>query len=174
MHTTCNKHMDINNPIKFAVSFCFEGFLKLSFSLIKVTSTVTHRPSAGNVKLSMEMSSLTVTGLPMSGKAAPVIVSTRSGFQNDKLLKFEFENNPPSNPDGNLDEDLGSLYDKRLQLFSSPLEVIYDHRTVHQLMNIFKTPDAINLTNLQQTAFAKLKQYREATALTLQVKFVFF
>ena len=141
--------------------------------LIQVTSTITQRPSAKNTKLSMEMSSLTVTGLPTSGKAsAPVIVSTRSGFQNDKLLKFEFENNPPSNADGNLDEDFGSLYDKRLQLFSSPLEVIYDHRTVHQLMNIFKTPESINLTNLQQTAFAKLKQYREATALTLQVKLV--
>ena len=36
-------------------------------------------------------------------------------------------------------------------------------------MSIFKTPEEINLTNLQQTAFAKLKQYREATALTLQV-----
>ena len=84
-------------------------------------------------------------------------------------MTFEFENNPPSDPDGNLDEDLGCLYDKRLKLFSSPLEIIYDLKTVRQLIAMFKTPDEINLTNLQQTAFAKLKKYREATALTLQV-----
>jgi hypothetical protein len=42
-------------------------------------------------------------------------------------------------------------------------------KTVRQLIAMFKTPDEINLTNLQQTAFAKLKKYREATALTLQV-----
>ena len=73
------------------------------------------------------MSSLTVTGWPLvGGKSGPVMVSTRSGYQDDKLLNFEFENNPPSNPDGNLNEDIGSLYDKRLKLFSSPLEIIYD------------------------------------------------
>lgn len=119
----------------------------------------------------MTMRSLTVTGWHTNGKSSPVIVSTRSGLVDDKLLNFEFENNPPSNPDGNLDEDLGCLYDKRLKLFSSPLEIVYDHRTVRQLGSIFKTPEELNLTNLQQTAFAKLKQYREATALTLQVNF---
>jgi hypothetical protein len=116
----------------------------------------------------MAMSSLTVTGWPTSGKAGPVIVSTRSTHLDDKLLNFEFESNPPSDPAGNLDEDVGCLYDKRLKLFSSPLEIIYDHRTLRQLTSIFKTPDEINLSNLQQTAFAKLKQYRESTALTLQ------
>lgn len=138
--------------------------------IFKVSSAVTQRPSADNVKLSMTMSSLTVAGWRTNGKSSPVIVATRSGLIDDKLLNFEFENNPPSDPDGNLDEDRGCLYDKRLKLFSSPLEIIYDHKTVRQLVNIFKTPEELNLTNLQQTAFAKLKQYREATALTLQVR----
>jgi len=136
---------------------------------MQVTSAVTQRPSANNIKLSMAMSSLTVTGWPTNGKPGPVMVSTRSGRSGDKLLNFEFESNPPSNPNGNLDEDLGSLYDKRIRLFSSPLEILYNHRTVMHLVTIFKTPDEINLHNLQQTAFAKLRQYREATALTLQV-----
>ena len=132
---------------------------------------MTQRPSANNVKLSMAMSSLTVTGWPTNGKPGPVIVSTRSGLRDDKLLNFDFESNPPSNPDGDLDEDLGSLYDKRIRLFSSPLEILYNHRTIQHLISIFKTPEEINLHNLQQTAFAKLRQYREATALTLQVEF---
>jgi hypothetical protein len=59
----------------------------------------------------MSMSSLTVTGWPTNGKAGPVIVSTRSGLADDKLLNFELENRPPSNATGNL----------VLKLFSSVL-----------------------------------------------------
>jgi len=58
-------------------------------------------------------------------------------------------------------------YDLFLNIYS-PLEIIYDRRTFRQMLTIFKTPDEINLSNLQQSAFAKFKEYKESTALTLQ------
>lgn len=50
----------------------------LKLSLQKVMCTLTQRPAAENSKLSMSMTSLTVTGWPAAGgKPGPVIVSTR-------------------------------------------------------------------------------------------------
>jgi hypothetical protein len=100
------------------------------------------------------------------------IVSTRNEGTTksaEKLLNISFESNPPSEPDSDdLDHDPGSLYDKRIGIFSSPLEIIYDKPTVNALINLFKTPDEMNLANLQSQAFAKLKEYKESSSLSLQ------
>ncbi len=61
------------------------------------------------------------------------------------------------------------IWNKIDKKFQNIKIILILQRTVRQLISIFKTPEEINLTNLQQTAFAKFKQYREATALTLQV-----
>ncbi len=102
-------------------------------------------------------------------KEAPCIVSTRTEESStEQLLIFSFETNPPSNPQGDLDYEESSLYDQRIKIYSSPLEIIYDKLTVNALMSLFKTPEEINLANLQQQAFAKLKEYKESTSLRLQ------
>jgi len=50
----------------------------LKLCLQKVTCTLTQRPAAENSKLSMNMTSLIVTGWPSAvGKPGPVIVSSR-------------------------------------------------------------------------------------------------
>ena len=98
----------------------------------------------------------------------PIIVSTRADSSSNQLLNVAFENHPPSDPDGDLDHDGGSVYDQRITISSSPLEITYDKSTVTALISLFKTPEEINLANLQQQAFAKLKEYQESTALSLQ------
>ena len=83
------------------------------------------------------------------------------------MLNFSFENNPPSQNE-NLDSDGGSIYDQRIVISSSPLEITYDKPTFNSLVSLFKTPDEINLANLQQQAVAKFNEYKETTALSMQ------
>ena len=44
----------------------------------------------------------------------------------------------------------------------------YDKTTINSLMSLFRTPDDIDLQNLQHQAISKLKEYRESSALSLQ------
>ena len=62
----------------------------------------------------------------------------------------------------------GSLYDQKVKFRSSPLEITYDKCTFSAFFDLFKIPEEINLVNLQQQAFAKLKEYTETTTLSLQ------
>ncbi len=111
--------------------------------LNSVTSYVSQRPAADFLQLDMQMKSLTVTGMAGKRNKGGVvtdneerpaeIVKTRPGAVGDNLVNFSFENNPPSDPDGDLDTDEGSLYDQRLRFFSSPLEITYDARTINQV-----------------------------------------
>ncbi len=143
----------------------------LQLLLKSVSTRFVQRPSADYIQVNMDMKSLSVTGLASlkgSDRTPPSIVKTRPGSENENLVTFSFENNPPFDPDGDLDVDEGSLYDQRLRLFSSPLEIVYDAGTIRRLMQIFRTPDDLSLTNLQHTAASKLKEYREVTTLGLQ------
>lgn len=162
----------------------------LRLNLMSVMCHIQRRPSAKNLKLRMTMSSLTVTGLALDRPQVPVMVSSRflpskkvlssSGGRNQSgqdpdspmLLSLIFEKNPPEDEDGNLDQDKGSLYDRRLVLKSSPLEMVYDAKTFHRLKTIFSTAGNsdgdLGLTNLQNTASAKLNELRESTTLGLQ------
>ena len=114
----------------------------------------------------MAMENLNVEGLKRQ-QIKPIFVKTRASEIN-KLLTISFEKSPPNDPLGDLDLEERSVYDKKINIFSSPLEIIYDKATVNALISLFKTPDEINLANLQQQAFAKLKEYREKSALNLQ------
>ena len=106
----------------------------------------------------------------------PVIISTR-GIHNmqhqesysSHLLKFCFETNPPLDPEGNLDDDKGDVYDKSIMLSSSPLEIIYDLKTFQQLSKVFHNPlDDVTFTSLQHAASATVNELRESTRLALQ------
>ncbi len=141
----------------------------LLLELDSVKTHVVQRPSADYVQLDMKMKSLSVTGLRRKGaETVPSIVKTRPSSEEDDLVNLTFENNPPFDSDGDLDADEGSLYDQRLKVYSSPLEIIYDAGTFNRLVKIFRTPDDLTLTNLQHSAASKLKEYREVTTLGLQ------
>ena len=90
---------------------------------------------------------------------SPIIVSSLkvSEKSQKQLLKFSFE--VPSKGDG--------IFDQRISISSSPLEITYDKRTFNAVLSMFKTPDEINLDYLQQQAFEKLKEYQESSTLTL-------
>ena len=90
---------------------------------------------------------------------SPIIVSSLkvSEKSQKQLLKFSFE--VPPKDDG--------VFDQRIRISSSPLEITYDKRTFNAVLSMFKTPDEINLDYLQQQAFEKLKEYQESSTLTL-------
>jgi vacuolar protein sorting-associated protein 13A/C len=149
----------------------------MRLELLRVACDIGQRPSADYLCVEMTMESLTVSGLESKyrkqqvSQAAPVLVATRSsggGSSNDRLLNLSFQTNPPENPAGNLDTDEGSVYDQRVRFFSCPLEIVYDKNTFDRLERIFKAPELVNLSNLQHNAASKLREYREATSLSLQ------
>ena len=150
----------------------------LTLELQSVESVFSQRPSADYLCLEMDMEKLTVTGLAHRFKKrdslgpAPVMVKTvetrSEGQGQQRLLHFSFENNPPDDPGGDLDSDKGSIYDQRIRFTSCPLQIVYDKSTVDRLQKIFRSPDLVNLSHLQSNAASKLREYREATTLSLQ------
>ena len=74
-----------------------------------------------------------------------------------QLLKFKFQV-PPKDDE---------IYSQKIKFWSSPLEITYDKRTVNAVSSMFKVPEEINLDYLGSKAFAKLEEYRQATALTI-------
>ena len=148
----------------------------LRLELQSVESVFSQRPSADYLCLEMNMEKLTVTGLAHKFKKrdapgpAPVMVETRTAVDKgqQRLLNFSFENNPPDDPGGDLDSDKGSIYDQRIRFSSCPLQIVYDKSTIDRLEKIFRAPDLVNLSHLQNNAASKLREYREATTLSLQ------
>ena len=147
----------------------------LRLELQSVESVFSQRPSADYLCLEMNMEKLTVTGLAHKFKKrdspgpAPIMVETRTAAdKGQRLLNFSFENNPPDDPGGDLDSDKGSIYDQRIRFSSCPLQIVYDKSTVDRLEKIFRAPDLVNLSHLQSNAASKLREYREATTLSLQ------
>ena len=60
------------------------------------------------------------------------------------------------------------IYSQKITFWSSPLEITYDKRTVNAVSSMFKVPEEINLDYLGSKAFAKLEEYRQATALNIE------
>ena len=122
-----------------------------------VKSEISQRPSAKHFAFKMTMEALTITGLKSSNLPIPTIVKMNED-KNSNLLAFNFEKNPPENPNAKSDEEWEnrSLYDQKIAFrSSSALEIIYDKRTINALISLFQTPDEIDLAILQQQAFAK-------------------
>ena len=50
------------------------------------------------------------------------------------------------------------MYDSRLFIRSSPLEIIYHMKTVNHVMEIFKPPEEIQISYIQETALETMKE----------------
>ena len=61
------------------------------------------------------------------------------------------------------------IFPSLLRFSSCPLQIVYDKSTADRLEKIFRSPDLVNLSHLQSNAASKLREYREATTLSLQV-----
>ena len=136
----------------------------LCLMLENVDLDISQRPAASNLKIDITMGDLTVTGLKTASRASPKLVSTikKSETSDSKLLKFSLEINPPEDPyRDDLDNDKGSLYDRNLSLTTSPLEIIYDTKTIFALVDVFRSPEEINVDYLQEAAMDGIKEYKD-------------
>ena len=135
----------------------------LCLMLENVDLDISQRPAASNLKIDITMGNLTVTGLKTASRSSPKLVSTvKKETSDSKLLKFSLEINPPENPyREDLNNDQGSLYDRNLSLITSPLEIIYDTKTIFALIDVFKSPEEINVDYIQEAAMDGIKEYKD-------------
>ncbi|KAL1269364.1 hypothetical protein QQF64_031653, partial [Cirrhinus molitorella] len=115
----------------------------IKLSVIDLKAMLTQRPAAQAIKISAQLSSFEVSGLPR-GTSAPILLCPRhvDGIKDTILLNLMFETNP-----------LDARADQRLRIKSQPLEIIYDAMTLEQfrdktstgLMYIIETQKVLDL-----------------------------
>lgn len=127
--------------------------LQLSFSM--TTALVTQRPSAGAISVTAGMKELKCTGISHDNYTPLLVKSIVPDDRN--LLDIFFETNP-----------LDKSCDQRVKVVARPLQIVYDAQTVISLLDIFKTPTDVNLSNLEQSATAKLDDFKERSATGMQ------
>ncbi|XP_051963977.1 intermembrane lipid transfer protein VPS13A-like isoform X2 [Xyrauchen texanus] len=126
----------------------------IKLSVIDLKTTLTQRPAAQAIKISAQLSSFGVSGLPR-GKTPPTLVSPNHvvGAKGTSLLNLMFETNP-----------LDTCVDQRLHIDSLPLEIIYDAMTVNSLSAFFMPPNDLQLDELTNATLMKLEQFRDKTS----------
>ena len=115
-------------------------------------------------------------GLHSKTSIAPTLVKTvrreSKGGSESNLLTFSFETNPPKDPLGDLDHDLGSFYDRNLMLRTSPLEITWHTRTLHCLLEVFRLPQEVRVGYLQESTIDSIKEYKDVKMSQLGWQFV--
>ncbi|GAB6032121.1 vacuolar protein sorting 13 [Chamberlinius hualienensis] len=130
----------------------------LKFSLDLVQTKFQMRPSAAAIKVTSLIKSFTVLGHASHEEAIrPILVKSVTDGGNTNLLDFLFETNPE-------DESC----DQRIQLFAQPLQIVYHAMTVESLSGVFKSPEPVELTGLQEGARSTMQQFKESSATGLQ------
>ncbi|XP_061117583.1 vacuolar protein sorting-associated protein 13A isoform X1 [Conger conger] len=127
----------------------------IRLAVMDLRALLTQRPGAQAVKLSAQLNSFDVTGLPRSQKA-PVLLSSRTVERESQepLLSVMFETNP-------LDSE---CTDQRLHVQSQPLEIVYDAVTVNRMSAFFMPPQELQLDELTSATLMKLEQFRDRTS----------
>ena len=134
----------------------------LRLALQTVRLSLSQRPAASNFRVGVTMESLTVFGVAAGGRAAPRLVTTvntGTSAGSAHLLNFAFETNPPADPEGDLETP--SFYARKLSLTTSPLEIVYDTRTVFSLVEVFRSPEEVRIDYLQETAIDNFREYKD-------------
>uniref|UniRef100_A0A671TE94 Chorein N-terminal domain-containing protein n=1 Tax=Sinocyclocheilus anshuiensis TaxID=1608454 RepID=A0A671TE94_9TELE len=126
----------------------------IQLSVIDLKAMLTQRPAAQAIKISAQLSSFEVSGLPR-GKSAPILLSPRHvvGMKDTALLDLMFETNP-----------LDASADQRLRIESQALEIIYDAMTVNSMSAFFMPPKDLQLDELTNATLMKLEQFRDKTS----------
>ncbi|XP_026058511.1 vacuolar protein sorting-associated protein 13A isoform X2 [Carassius auratus] len=126
----------------------------IKLSVIDLKAMLTQRPAAQAIKISAQLSSFEVSGLPR-GKSAPILLSPRHvvGMKDLALLDLMFETNP-----------LDAKADQRLRIESQALEIIYDAMTVNSMSAFFMPPKDLQLDELTNATLMKLEQFRDKTS----------
>ncbi|KAJ8380883.1 hypothetical protein SKAU_G00016610 [Synaphobranchus kaupii] len=126
----------------------------IRLAVMDLRALLTQRPGAQAVKLSVQLNSFEVTGLPRNQKA-PTLLSSRTVERESKepLLSVMFETNP-----------LNECADQRLHVQSQPLEIVYDAVTVNSMSAFFMPPQELQLDELTSATLMKLEQFRDRTS----------
>ncbi|NP_001086434.1 vacuolar protein sorting 13 homolog A L homeolog [Xenopus laevis] len=125
----------------------------INFAITDLSTELKQRPGAQAIKFEAQIGTFEVTGTPQ-GKSVPCLLSSRHLIENNiSLLSLMFETNP-------LDERA----DQRLQVESQPLEIIYDAKTINNLVDFFRPPQDVHLEQLASATMTKLEEFRDRTS----------
>ncbi|XP_016013121.2 vacuolar protein sorting-associated protein 13A isoform X4 [Rousettus aegyptiacus] len=114
------------------------------------STCIVQRPGAQAIKFETRIDSFYVTGLPDNFTKPRLLSSLVDGTS---LFQITFETNP-------LDETVA----QRCIIEAEPLEMIYDARTVNSIVEFFRPPKEVNLTQLTSVTLTKLEEFRDKTA----------
>ncbi|XP_045047540.2 intermembrane lipid transfer protein VPS13A isoform X2 [Desmodus rotundus] len=114
------------------------------------STSIVQRPGAQAIKFETKIDSFHITGLP-DNSAKPRLLSSLDNAAS--LFRITFETNP-------LDETVA----QRCIIEAEPLEMIYDARTVNSIVEFFRPPKQVNLSQLTSATLTKLEEFRDKTA----------
>ncbi|KAE8633133.1 hypothetical protein XENTR_v10001793 [Xenopus tropicalis] len=125
----------------------------INFAITDLSTVLKQRPGAQAIKFEAQIGTFEVTGTPQE-KSVPCVLSSRNLIENNiSLLSLMFETNP-------LDERA----DQKLQVESQPLEIIYDAKTINNLVDFFRPPQDVHLEQLASATMTKLEEFRDRTS----------
>ncbi|XP_004383340.1 intermembrane lipid transfer protein VPS13A isoform X1 [Trichechus manatus latirostris] len=122
----------------------------LEILIEEFTTLIVQRPGAQAIKFETKIDSFHVTGLP-DDLTKPRLLSSLDDATS--LFQIIFEINP-------LDETVA----QRCIIEAEPLEMIYDARTVNSIVEFFRPPKDVHLTQLTSATLTKLEEFRDKTA----------
>ncbi|XP_055686925.1 intermembrane lipid transfer protein Vps13 isoform X2 [Lutzomyia longipalpis] len=127
----------------------------LLMQLREVRCEIDQRPTASAIKLKMDLKTFSVFGVKQ-GDATPNIIKSKCEEEGNQL-SLDFETNP-----------LDHLCDQRIKLRTRPLKITYDGETILQLIDLFKPPKDMNISEIQDAASGKLSNVKERSATGLE------
>lgn len=142
---TINDSLDIQDPNRVIL-----------LQLRKVRMEMEQRPAAQAINLNIRMGDMGVYGVEQQGHV-PALVRSKTRNEADDQLVVKFETNP-----------LDNSCDKSIGVRTRPLEIIYDGQTILQLINVFKPPQNVNLSKIQDAAAIKVASVKERSATGLE------
>uniref|UniRef100_H0X048 Vacuolar protein sorting 13 homolog A n=2 Tax=Otolemur garnettii TaxID=30611 RepID=H0X048_OTOGA len=122
----------------------------LAIVIEEFSTLIVQRPGAQAIKLETKIDSFHITGLPDNSEKPRLLSSLDDAIS---LFQITFEINP-------LDETA----DQRCIIEAEPLEIIYDARTVNSIIDFFRPPKEVHISQITSATLTKLEEFRYKTA----------
>uniref|UniRef100_A0A6I8PIJ3 Vacuolar protein sorting 13 homolog A n=1 Tax=Ornithorhynchus anatinus TaxID=9258 RepID=A0A6I8PIJ3_ORNAN len=121
----------------------------IRFVLGEMNTEIVQRPGAQSIRFGAIIDSFKVIG--QSNKNECPLLSSMG--ESSSLLTIFFETNP-----------LDGTCDQKCRVEAQPMEIIYDAMTVNSLIEFFRPPKKVHLSQLTSVTLMKLEEFREKTA----------
>ncbi|KAH8307603.1 hypothetical protein KR044_004766 [Drosophila immigrans] len=129
------------------------SIMLLQFSM--ATASITQRPSAEAISVTAGMKELKLMGMTRENHTPMMVKSMITDEFN--LLDIFFETNP-----------IDRQCNQRVKIVARPLQIIYDADTILGVLEVFKPPKNVNLSQLEQSAASQLVGIKERSATGMQ------